>query len=182
MKNNKTVLIASVVIVIALIILTITGSYAFYTSVLSPSGNNTGGASAADLRLKFTDTTADEYIEIANLIPGDKVIKTFTVENIGTATIKFKIVVNDIVNDAVTGFKHIEDFTIDVYEGNHLINTTTFPTTTSPISGNDALIIEPESGEVEYKVVITYKNTDNPNQMDDMEKTLSAKIFIEAVG
>lgn len=172
MKNNKIVIIASVIIVIALVILTVAGSYAFYTATLAPTGKNTMGATAAGLELTFTDKSAT--INVDNLIPGETVTKTFSVQNTGTVAVKFKVVINNVSNT----FTHKSDVTIALKEGTQTLKTITFPDKTAPLS--DAISIEPKTTK-NYTVTITYTNTNNSNQIDDMGKKVSGKIFIEGV-
>lgn len=169
MKNNKTVIIASIVIVITLVILTIAGSYAFYVAKFTPKGSGTISGSTAKLELTFTD---DSTINVTNLIPGESATKTFSITSNGNKTIKYKISINNVQNN----FEKQEDVKLELKEGDSSLNTITFPNKTTSIS--EVLSIEP--GETKnYTIIIRYESTEDSNQINDMGHSVSGRIFIE---
>lgn len=171
MKNNKIIIIASVILVLALISLTIAGSYAFYTVNLKQNGDSGISASTANLKLEFTD---GDVISPTYFIPGSSYTKKFTVQNTGNKAVSFKIVIKEVVNN----FVNKNDLKIEIKEnGNTIKNNITFPSSTTALS--DKITINPNSSAKNYEVIITYKNTDNP-QEGDMGKNISGVIFIEA--
>ncbi len=178
-KENRTVLLVSMFIVIALVILTIMGSYAFYTSVLKTTGDGTGVESTtADLKLEFEDNTSD--VNLTNMIPGDSYTKSFTVKNTGSETIKFQVVIREVENT----FENKDDVTISVKKDDQNVTigeveSIKFPENTTPLS--DPITIEPSEDAESFEVSITYKNDPTKDQGKDMEKKLGGTIFIEAI-
>ncbi len=170
-KNNKNVIIQSVILVASFILIAVSTSYAFFTANFETTGDSGVSATAADLKVKFTDGA---LINATNMIPGDVATKSFTVQNTGSQAIKFKIVVKNVVN----GFKRPQDLKVEIKEGDSVIKTgESFPTAAGPISDLITIAV----GETKsYEITITYVNDPDNNQNEDMEKNVSAQVFIEA--
>jgi hypothetical protein len=171
MKNNAKALVISIICVVVFIICIIAVSYAYYTANVSTTNdkNNITTVSTTELKATFTD---GEEVNIDNMFPGNSYTKTFTLANTGEKELTYKICINDVTNT----FSRTEDIVLKIYEDGTLINTTTFPTTSAAIT--DELTIATGTTK-SYTITITYTNSTTENQADDMNKTISGKIFIE---
>lgn len=170
-KNNKNIIIQSVILVALFMVIAVSTSYAFFTANFNTTGDSDVSATAADLKVKFTD---GDLINATNMIPGDIATKTFTVENIGNQDIKFKIVVKNVDNK----FARPQDLKVKIKANEIEIKTgENFPQEAGPLS--DAITIK--SGEKNtYEITIEYFNDPENSQNADMGKTVSAQVFIEA--
>ncbi len=173
-KDNKKTMIVSVLIVVLFIVLVVATSYAYYTTSIKSDNADKRGltVSTPDISATFSDN--NPAINVTNMVPGDIFTKTFTLENTGNVTIKYKIVVNEVSND----FTRKNDIEVIVKENDVLKKTTVFPSTTGPIS--DELTIAPGVTK-SYTVTIEYKNSSTDDQSEDMGKSISGKIFIDEV-
>jgi hypothetical protein len=171
-ENSKKSIIFSVFGVALFIVCIVAVSYAYFTAKISVQNkeNNSVEVTTTNISVKFTD---GEALNVTNVLPGESYSKTFTLENTGDIAINYKIAIKEVENT----FVNTDDLEVVVKEGEKVINTTTFPKSSSSIS--DALTIEP--GETKsYTVTITYKDTDK-NQIEDSGKSIGGKIFIELV-
>ena len=170
--DKKKTLIISISSVAMFVILVIVASYAFFSTsvIIDNPENSTTNVSSAKISATFTD---GPLINLTNIIPGDKLEKTFTLKNTGNVDIKYKIVIKEIENS----FTNKSDIEVIVKENDNLIKTTIFPSATSAIS--DELTISPEETN-SYTITITYKNTE-ADQSADMNSKIKGKIFIEEV-
>ena len=174
-KENKTTIFISIVVVILFIIGVFATSYAYYTATIEKDNKNSNitDIETGSIGATFTD---GEDISFDNMIPGDQFTKTFSLKNTGTVNINYKVVVRDVENT----FKRPEDIEVIVKEAENIINTTIFPSTTNAISGTNAITIRP--GETKsYTIIISYKNQPDIDQSSDMESKISGKIFIEEI-
>ena len=168
-KNNKNIIIQSVILVAFFI--AVSTSYAFYTANFETTGDSGVSATAADLKVKFT---GGDLINATDMIPGDIATKSFTVENIGSQDIKFKIVVKNVENN----FERPQDLKVEIKEdGSSIKKDGTFPTEAGALSN----VITINAGDIKnYEILIEYYNDPSNLQNEDMEKTVSAQVFIEA--
>ena len=175
MTANKKTLIISIIGVAIFIVLVFSISYAFYTNSFKSNEdgkNNTVTGSTAKISTSFED---GDVIDIDDMFPGTGFTKTFTIENSSNTDIKIKIVINELVNE----FKSYEDITYVLNEDGEEIKNGTFPNDpeVNELSGEITL----EKGKKKtYSIEVTYKNTEE-NQVDDMGKVISGKIFIKEV-
>lgn len=167
--SNKKALIISIISVVLFIIAVVSVSYAYFTSSAESLGNNGLKATTAKLNTTFLDT---QTITITNMIPGDEIRKTFSIENNGM-DINYKIVINELINE----FGSFEDITYVLKENNVVIKEGIFPKEVDNNELSETLTIK--NGETKnYEITITYQNTDE-DQAPDMGKTISGKIFIK---
>jgi len=170
--NNKKAIILSVIGVFVFVASIVATSYAYFAGTVSKTNTDQNSTKATSTNIKATFTDGAQ-LTATNMIPGDSFNKTFSLKNTGNKSIKYKIVINNVSNP----FKTPSDITLTLKEGTETKNTTTFPTATTAISGE--LTIDPGITK-SYTLTITYKNTTS-DQSADMGKTISGKIFIEAV-
>ncbi|MCI9279751.1 MAG: hypothetical protein HFJ02_03010 [Bacilli bacterium] len=170
MSKKKITIMASIVGV-ALFVAAIAGSsYAFFIANVETKGNtNPTNVTSGDVKAVFSD---GEQLNIGTLVPGDTVSKSFSLENTGTATIKYKIVINDVVNT----FSRKSDITYVLKENGVTISTGEFPAANGAIS--DSITIS-KGVTNSYTLEVAYINSPTENQAEDMGKTISGKIFIE---
>ncbi len=170
MSKKKTTIMISI-IGVALFVAAIAGtSYAFFAANVETKGeNNKTNVTTGDIKAVFSD---GEQLDVENIIPGDTISKTFSLENTGTIAIKYKIVINNVENT----FSRKEDITYVLKENGENIKTGIFPSAKADLS--DTITI-PKGVTNTYTLEITYLNSPTENQAEDMAKTISGKIFIE---
>ncbi len=168
-KKKMTLMIS--IMGVALFVAAIAGtSYAFFAANVGTKGdNNTTNVTSGDIKALFSD---NEQLNVENIIPGDIVSKTFSLENTGTVPITYKIVMNNVENT----FTRKSDVTYVLKENGVIIKTGTFPSTNGAIS--DTITISKGVTNT-YTLEVTYINSPTEDQAEDMGKTISGKIFIE---
>ena len=177
-KDNKKVIIFSIIGVAVFIALVVSTSYAFFTNTINKNGDDDAASiTTKKIEVNFTD---GPELNFDTMIPGDTFTKTFTLENKSNVPVKFKIFVKDVRNTFIEegeeGNKKIP-IQVVVKEGEKIKKTTVFPKGTAPIS--DDLTIAANT-TVSYSVEITYEDTPN-NSLDNIDKEIRGKIFIEEV-
>ncbi len=172
-QNNVKLIIILVVSVIILIAIIAFSTYAFFTGSLTNRDPDESNSSLTTANIEFT--MGDGTIKGNNLVPGDSIVKKFTVHNKGTGTITYNI----LWNSAVNNFVNKNDLVITLNDGlNEIISESDnviFPSTiTSSQILKEGLKIS--AGETkEFTLTITYKNTDQ-DQSADMGKNISATL------
>ena len=97
MKNKLITNIIVLMLTITSILGIIGFSYAYFNTGVSGEGKYIT-LDTAELKLRYTD---DVTMSLTNAIPGDKIERTFTVENIGTKTVSYNIVWKDLINTKI---------------------------------------------------------------------------------
>lgn len=166
-KDNKRI-IAIVLLLVLTIAIVISSSFAYY-EILRNHGSSNVSAKARTLAIKFTD---GDTIILDKVLPGQKVVKNFTVENIGDVPVNYSISLKDVINQ----FERKSDivFSLTGTNGAATINNKVFPKSDDIISKNvliNAGVIQ------EYTMTIEYINQ-SMDQSVDMTKKLSAVIQI----
>lgn len=173
MMNKKSILFSVVAVAIFITIIS-SASYAFFSTYVQTKNENNNNLIGGTAKLSTTFDDG-ETINFTNMIPGDSITKTFSLENKGQ-DIHYKIVINDLINE----FQSYQDITYILKENNTLlVEDKVFPN----IADNNELSTTRtlKNGEKNtYTLTITYQNTDN-DQAPDMGKTISGKIFIQEV-
>ena len=174
--------------ILTIILLTILGvigfSYAFFNTGVSGEGKYIT-LDAAELKLRYTD---DVTMSLNNVIPGDKIERTFTVENIGTKTVSYNIVWKDLINTINNYDLHL-DMKCKSYKNYGKSNQEEYgtcdsfykavPTTETSISKDIRRDIEIEVGVTQvYNVTITFLNRPY-DQSENLNKSFSGKIDLE---
>ena len=169
--KQKTIIALTVIGV--LLVATIGATFAYFVANSQNDGNNTttGGTTK-----ELTDLILTDGVDVTsnNIIPGESVTSTFTVQNQNDIEVCFGLVWTNVINT----FTNTNDLivTLQKSDGTVLISDTAnqiFPTAndTELISG---LKISGETTDT-YTITITYKNTDQ-NQIADMNATFSGTI------
>ena len=169
-KNALYIVVASALMILICIIYQ--GTYSYFSDSLNSSGNNAGiDESTTEVRdLIITDKTD---ITNSNLIPGESVSNTFTVENPNTQDLCFQLLWTNITNT----FTNKSDLiiTLQKSDGTIIISESAnqvFPSADGTLA--TGLKISGNTTDT-YTLTITYKNTDQ-NQIDDMDAIFSGTI------
>ena len=86
-----------ILIITILLLIFISGSYAYFNTMLDkPNNNATASVATKTLKVLYVDGAV---INLDGLLPGQKVIKTFSVENIGNATTSYNLSFIDVINE-----------------------------------------------------------------------------------
>ena len=183
MKDNITKI--TILTVMLLTILGVIGfSYAYFSTDVNGEGKYIT-LDTAELKLRYTD---DVTMSLTNAIPGDKIERVFTVENIGTKTVSYNIVWKDLINTINNYDLHL-DMKCKSYKNYGKSNQEEYgicdsfykavPTTETSISKDIRRDIEIEVGVTQvYNVTITFVNR-NYSQKDNLNKSFSGKIALE---
>lgn len=174
-ENNTKLVIILIVSIVILIAVVAIGTYAFFTTRITDNRDNPTDPDTNLTTANIEFNMEDGTITGNNLVPGDSVVKKFTVHNKGTGTITYNLVWTTAVNNFINKNDLIitlNDGTTDVItESDNVI----FPnTSTNPQVLKNGLTID--SGETkELTLTITYKNTEE-DQTADIGKSFSAEI------
>ena len=169
--NKKSKLSIAIILVIVSLII-VGGSYAFFEAIVDKDANNTAAVTTKKLSINFQD---GPEIVLNDVLPGQKIIKTFTVTNTGNTTQTYHLDFKDVVNE----FSRKSDivYSLTSTNGGATLNDIIFP------SGDETFAIDisinPNVTQ-EYTMVIEYKNL-SENQSVDMGKTASAKIQVTQI-
>ena len=158
---------------ILLLIITFSVSYAFYGArVNKTNGNAQANLTTKYLKLDFVD---GPQIDLVDAVPGQKVIKTFTVTNTGNQTQYYNINLKDVINN----FERTEDivYTLTSDNSGATVAESEFPDMNVTIAQNVSIATNTTQT---YTLTIEYKNLAQ-SQNVDMNKTVSATIQINDV-
>ena len=184
MKNKRVVRIIFIVMMIVLLLGVIGISYAYFTMNIVQNQKltvlNTG-----DLKLRYTDNTE---LSLENALPGDSIVKTFTVENIGSKKVSYNIIWNNLIN-TINNYdlqldmkcKSYKDYnnSSKIESGECKSFYKAVPYTETSISKDIKRNNEIDTGIThEYTVTITFKNR-SYLQNDNLNKSFSGKIDLE---
>ena len=165
MKKTYIVVAASIML---LFCLAYQSAYAYFSTTSQIEDNfNTNINSGAVSDLIITD---GNHVTSNNIIPGESVTNTFTVQNPNNLKVCFNLLWSDVVNE----FINKEDLVVTLTDqsGRVLIDNQPFPTTNDEVLAEN-LSIEGSTTN-SYTLTITYKNSDQ-NQIADMGKTFSVR-------
>lgn len=177
-RNSRTLIVSLVISIFALVGIVAVGTYSFFTATVNTTGDagkNQSSINTANLK----GTIKDGSMTGDNLIPGESITKTFSVENTGDIDINFKLVWKSVTNE----FVNKNDLQVTLKEGTTEIikasDKVILPNTQTTASDlKTGLVIR--SGETKnYTLTITYLNTTS-DQSADMGKSLQAVIGIDA--
>ena len=166
MKKTYIVVAASIML---LFCLAYQSAYAYFSTTSQIEDNfNTNINSGAVSDLIITD---GNHVTSNNIIPGESVTNTFTVQNPNNLKVCFNLLWSDVVNE----FINKEDLVVTLTDqsGRVLIDNQPFPTTNDEVLAEN-LSIEGSTTNT-YTLTITYKNS-GQNQIADMGKTFSGTI------
>ena len=159
-------------------------SYAYFTMNIVQNQKLTV-LNSGDLKLRYTDNTE---LSLENALPGDSIVKTFTVENIGSKKVSYNIIWNNLIN-TINNYDLQLDMKCKSYKDYNTSSKTesgecksfykAVPYTETSISKDIKRNNEIDTGIThEYTVTITFKNR-SYLQNDNLNKSFSGKIDLE---
>lgn len=159
---NKKKILIFIICLISLISL----SFAFF--IVNIDNNvSSNSIEAATLKINYVDGA---NINLEGILPGSKIIKTFDVQNIGTKTVNYSILLDQVINT----FKYHSDVTYELVCNDNNLASGNFPGINKTVVHE--VSIDPE--EVHHcELTINYINRAD-NQNLDMGARISAVIQI----
>ena len=89
--KNRVMKILMILIIIISVLGVIGFSYAYFSTEVKGEGKNIV-LETGDLKLRYTD---DSSMSLNNALPGDSIVRTFKVENIGSKKVSYNILWNN---------------------------------------------------------------------------------------
>ncbi len=173
-KRMFVVIISALVIMISL---TYQGTYSYFTSRVEGTGNTENNQSQGQTNtLQNLIISESANVVSSNMIPGDSVTYTFTVQNPNNIDVCYNLLWNNTTNT----FVNQKDLRVKLEksDGTVLVEDAQFPATTS---GTTMLLegtrIESSTTDT-FTLTVTYQNTDE-DQTADMGKSFSGTIIGE---
>ena len=173
-KRMFVVIISALVIMISL---TYQGTYSYFTSRVEGTGNTENNQSQGQTNtLQNLIISESANVVSSNMIPGDSVMYTFTVENPNNIDVCYNLLWNNTTNT----FVNQKDLRVELEksDGTVLVGNAQFPATTS---GTTMLLegtrIQASTTDT-FTLTVTYQNTDE-DQTADMGKSFSGTIIGE---
>lgn len=171
-KKNKTSLseILAYILLIICVLIMIISTYAYLTkdkrTITKPIDNKI----SENLKIVYNETS---NVTMVNGNIGQKIIKTFNVENISKKTQYYDIYLKDIVNN----FENKEDLVFTIKNDGHgaYVKETIVPYSEEAIISSNIKIEEQEKHN--YIMTITFKQT-KEDQTNNLNKTFSSNISI----
>ena len=169
--QKKFKVILSIITISLILSLVIGFSYAYYVAFVNNDGNNKSNITSENLI--DIELAGDKNITSSNLIPGESVSTTFTIDNQNNIRVCLSLIWSDVTNT----FVNKDDLVISLKDstGTELISLEDkqiFP------SGNETLLatlsLRPVHKET-YTLTITYQETDK-DQSSDMGKLFKGTI------
>ena len=182
--NNKIFKISLIAFITLLLVTGIAFSYAYFTMNIVQNQKLTV-LNSGDLKLRYTDNTE---LSLENALPGDSIVKTFTVENIGSKKVSYNIIWNNLIN-TINNYDLQLDMKCKSYKDYNTSSKTengecksfykAVPYTETSISKDIKRNNEIDIGIThEYTVTITFKNRPYL-QNNNLNKSFSGKIDLE---
>ncbi len=151
-----------------LICLVYEGSYAYFAATVSTDANQHKSSVTAE-DIKDITLTGGTNVNNTNMLPGDSVTSTFSVNNPNKEKVCFSLTWDNITNT----FVNKSDLVVSVTDesNNTIVSNKVFGTT-----GSELLTTNINANTTKtYKMTITYLNTDD-DQSDDMLKSFSGTL------
>ena len=171
-RKNKIVISISGIVIVLLLLLGLT--YGFYlTRINGNSSDKSVTVSLANLELTYSD--GNGLVESNNMVPGESITKTFTVENTGNKkVINYLIYLEDVVNT----FEDKNDLKVTLTctsnNGTCNGNTLTYPSSDTVIGVNDIEVKEKQ----EFSLKVEFLET-NDDQNDNQNKKFSGNVKLK---
>ncbi|MBO4245517.1 MAG: hypothetical protein J5892_02100 [Bacilli bacterium] len=170
-KNYKKWLI--IIIVIAVIVAIAGFSYAYYgSSIFLATDLPQTTVKSPYLNLNYSETNS---IVINEVLPGQQVIKKFSVTNTGTGNITYQIFLTDVYNE-LTRYPDLT-YTITSTNNGGSVTNAIYPTSDALLLKD--IVIEPDTTQ-DYTMTITYNNS-YLDQTVDEAKTITGTIQVSDI-
>ena len=92
--KNRVMKILMILVIVTSVLGVIGFSYAYFSTEVKGESKNIV-LETGDLKLRYTD---DSSMSLNDALPGDSIVRTFKVENIGTKKVSYNIVWNNLIN------------------------------------------------------------------------------------
>lgn len=175
-KNVMTeVYFVTICAIMILVSVVFSGSYAFYSANVSEQGDNKAVTSQTK-QLEDLVLSGAPSVAITNVIPGDEITTTFTVENPNDVEAIYSLYWSEAVNTFVNQSDLIVELSLDG-DTSETFSAKTFPTAANEVLATNIHI--PANTTQSFTLKITYQNT-NVNQIEDTGKDFSGTISIKS--
>ena len=185
MKRFKLNFIESLFLIIALIVVTFTSTYAFFAAVITSNETSANiSGNAADISLTFADANDNGTIVAEKILPGWKDVKEFTITGLNknkTRNLYYDVVMVVLENDFILGELK---YTL-AGSGTGSVSVTSSDIPNNPTGGKFNLSTEKAYFPVEsdnvvhsYTLTVEYIETDYPQYLDN--NVFSAYITVES--
>ena len=179
--KNRVIKILIILFSITSVLGVIGFSYAYFSTEVKGEGKNIV-LETGDLKLRYTD---DSSMSLNDALPGDSIVRTFKVENIGSKKVSYNILWNNLIN-TINNYDLQIDMKCKSYNSNTLEESGTcdsfykaVPYSETSTSKSIKKDIEIDTNVTqEYTVTITFKNR-SYNQNDNLNKKFTGKIDLE---
>ena len=179
--KNRVIKILIILFSITSVLGVIGFSYAYFSTEVKGEGKNIV-LETGNLKLRYTD---DSSMSLNDALPGDSIVRTFKVENIGSKKVSYNILWNNLIN-TINNYDLQIDMKCKSYNSNTLEESGTcdsfykaVPYSETSTSKSIKKDIEIDTNITqEYTVTITFKNR-SYNQNDNLNKKFTGKIDLE---
>ena len=156
-------------------------SYAYFSTEVKGEGKNIV-LETGDLKLRYTD---DSSMSLNDALPGDSIVRTFKVENIGSKKVSYNILWNNLIN-TINNYDLQIDMKCKSYNSNTLEESGTCDSFYKAVPYSETSTSKSIKKDIEidtnitqkYTVTITFKNR-SYNQNDNLNKKFTGKIDLE---
>ena len=179
--KNRVIKILIILFSITLV-LGVTGfSYAYFSTEVKGEGKNIV-LETGNLKLRYTDDTS---MSLNDALPGDSIVRTFKVENIGSKKVSYNILWNNLIN-TINNYDLQIDMKCKSYNSNTLEESGTCDSFYKAVPYSETSTSKSIKKDIEintnitqeYTVTITFKNR-SYNQNDNLNKKFTGKIDLE---
>ena len=170
-RKQKIILSITGIILVTLILVGLTYGY-YLTTIKGNTNTKSITTSLAKLELKYDD--GNGLISKENMIPGDKIVKTFSVENTGNKkVVNYTVYLENVINEFID--KNDLKITLKCTSNNGTCNgnTLTYPSSDGIIAVNDIEEKEIQTFELKVDFIET-----NDLQNDNMNKKFEGNVKI----
>lgn len=173
MKKNERKRTSILVLAICalLIVVSVAGTYAYYVADIANDEGTNVTLKAKTLSVIFTD---GKDISLVDVLPGQKFVKTFTVKNTGTNTVKYDVSIINVLNE----LNNKNELVYTLEKGTDKVADGLAYPSADAVIADDMNIAAGATDS--YILTIEYLNT-NSSQNKDMGKTIKGVLNITDV-
>jgi len=172
-KSKKGIIIGvTSLLLVTLILLGLT--YAYYRTRIIGNDSTDPSISVTSKKLEVTYQDDSQIVESKGAKPGEVITKTFSVENTGTATGEYSIILDNIENT----MKRTDDLTYELKLGSKVVAEGIMPSNKNDYKVLVSYATVEKDTTNEYTLTIKYANLENIDQSEDMGAKLSMRVNI----